>query len=231
MTENQIIILCFVVFWMLVSMLTYILLLRYTRKEYKKFYPHPIVNIVKEINSDTNFKFWEKLFLFTCLNIVYLPIICEWLIAWCLYKFWKFIYIDATEHWIEEEIKEKSPNSINEETTEQDKASLHAEQMEKDLENPEYISRDFLDEQPKQSQEFFDYLKVQNIQSESPEREDSNLSLDVSEQLDLENKNYKEKLPYSHPMVEIKQDKPKSKYSKKKKDYREDGVIDETKNN
>lgn len=144
MTENQIIILCFVGFWMLVSILAYVLLLRYTREEYKKFYPHPIVNIVKELNSDSRFKFWEKLFIFTCLNITYLPIICEWLIAWCLYKFWKFIYVDDTaEQKIEEEIKEQSINTIKEEEiVEQDKASLHAEQMEKDLENPEYISKD-----------------------------------------------------------------------------------------
>ena len=160
LTTDQIILLAFLGFWMLVSILAYVLLLRYTREEYKKFYPHPIVNIVKDINSGNRFKFWEKLLIFTCLNIVYLPIICEWLIAWCLYKFWKFIYVDDTaEQKIEEEIKNQSSDAIKEEEkVEQDKANLHADQMKKDLENPEYISKDEKSEDYFTSKEFLNYL-------------------------------------------------------------------------
>ena len=38
--------------------------------------------------------------------------------------------------------KAKTEGLTEEEKVEQDKANLHAEQMEKDLENPEYISKD-----------------------------------------------------------------------------------------
>lgn len=161
-TTEQILILCFIGFWMLASILTYVLLLKYTKKEYKKFYPHPIVNIVKDINSDTRFKFWEKLFIFTCLNIIYLPIICEWLIAWCLYRFWKLIYIDDTlEQKAEIEINQQS-NNINENA--KDKVTINAEQMERDLENPEYISKDEKLNDYFKSQEFLNYLQDKNDQ-------------------------------------------------------------------
>ena len=61
MTENQIIILCFMGFWIFAGILTYTLLLRYTREEYKRFYPHPIVNIVKEITGESEEKCYEKM--------------------------------------------------------------------------------------------------------------------------------------------------------------------------
>ena len=138
MTENQIIILCFIGFWMFVSILTYILLLRCTKKEYKKFYPHPIVNIVKDLNSDSRFKFWEKLFIFTFLNIVYLPIICEWFITWCLYKSWKFIYVDNTQ-------KQKSTKDITEmgrvDGDYEAKVEKYSREMEEALNNPEAMPK------------------------------------------------------------------------------------------
>lgn len=140
MTENQIIIICFVGFWMYLSLLAYTLLLKYTRKEYRKFYPHPIVNIVKELNSDSMFNFWEKLFIFTCLNIVYLPIICEWLIAWCLYKFWKFVYIDGTaEQKSIEDVTRIDPVDANKDY--EIKVEKHAREIEEALDNPEAMPR------------------------------------------------------------------------------------------
>ena len=149
MTENQILILGFVGFWIFASILTYILLLKYTRKEYKKFYPHPIVNIVKDLNSDNRFKFWEKLFIFTGLNIVYLPIICEWLIAWCLYKFWKFIYVvDTIEQKAEEEMKrvdEEYQEKVNEGIRTLDEA-INNPEANPDTDNyDENMSSDFLE--------------------------------------------------------------------------------------
>jgi hypothetical protein len=212
MTENQIIILCFVGFWMLVSMLTYILLLRYTRKEYKKFYPHPIVNIQKSINSDNRFKFWEKLFIFTCLNIIYLPIICEWLIAWCLYKFWKFIYVDDT---IEQKIEE-------------DMTNIHVEQIRKALENPEYISKDEELDDYFKSREFLNCLRNKNSGiiaygidlAQTPDTEINKVE-DVKNTSNMDNEN--------NPKVE-QEVKPKRKYNKKKKVENSDDN-NETKNN
>lgn len=157
MTENQIIILCFVGFWMLVSMLTYILLLRYIKKEYRKFYPHPIVNIVKDINSNNRFKFWEKLFIFTCLNIVYLPIICEWLIAWCLYKFWNYIYVDnAQEAPAVEEILQ--PQEENIKALNENKVSESLKDYDESINNPEYISKEEKEEQASMSSKYMDFL-------------------------------------------------------------------------
>ena len=233
MTENQIIILCFVGFWMLVSILSYIILLRYTRKEYKKFYPHPIVNIQKNINSDNRFKFWEKLFIFTCLNIVYLPIICEWLIAWCLYKFWKFIYVDDTiEQKIEEEIREQSINTVKEEENiEQDKASLHADQMEKDLENLEYINKEEKSDDYFRSQEFLNYLHDKNNQDSKVVAYDIDLAqISEAEINKIEAvKNISNVDNEDKPKVE-QEIKPKRKYNKKNKVENNDDN-NETKNN
>ena len=157
LTTDQIILLAFLGFWMLVSILTYILLLRCTKQEYKKFYPHPIVNIQKNINSDNRFKFWEKLFIFTCLNIVYLPIICEWLIAWCLYKFWKFIYVDDTQLSVEEEteIESKSIEVIKKECGD-DMLKDYVEAMN----NPEYISKEERELESQASNDFMESLKA-----------------------------------------------------------------------
>ena len=231
MTKNQIIILCFVGFWMLFGILTYILLLKATRKEYRKFYPHPIVNIVKDINSDNKFKFLEKLFIFTCLNIIYLPIICEWLVAWCLYKSWKCIYIDDTaEQKIEEETKEQSINDLKEENIEQDKVILHNEHMmEKDLGNPEYISIDEKSDDYFRSQEFLNYLNDNKNSgiiaygidlAQTPDTEINKVE-DVKNTFIIDNED--------KPKVE-QEVKPKRKYNKKKIVENSDDN-NETKNN
>ena len=169
MTENQILILGFIGFWMFASILTYVSLLRCTRKEYKKFYPHPIVNIVKDLNSDSRFKFWEKLFIFTGLNIVYLPIICEWLIAWCLYKFWKFIYVDDTvEQKSIEDVTEMDLINMSEDY--EIKVEKHSKEMEEALNNPEAMPR--LDSNDHlRSKEFLQYIK--NSQDENNTKEEN----------------------------------------------------------
>lgn len=190
LTTEQIILLAFIGLWMAVSIVTYVILFKYTKQEYRKFYPHPIVNIQKNINGDNRFKFWEKLFIFTCLNIVYLPIICEWLIAWCLYKFWKFIYVDDTQLSVEEEneIESMAIEIIKEECSD-DMLKDYVEAVN----NPEYISKEERESESQASNEFMESLKA--VQEEI--KVDANI--------------------VDKPVEQPPQQKPKRKYTPRKK--------------
>ena len=227
LTTDQIILLAFIGLWMVIGIVTYAILLKYTKQEYRKFYPHPIVSIVKDINSDTKFKFWEKLFIFTCLNIIYLPIICEWLIAWCLYKFWKFIYIDDTvEGQAEKEISEFK--EINEEHIENAKQIV-----EEGLNNPEYINKHERTNQSKESNEFFEYMRLQNAQSDLEAEVYKNVQTDLSKLNDVDHtKSAQEPLMHECPIIMSNEEKkPKRKHTKKTKSTIDDEVKDEAKNN
>lgn len=107
MTIDKIIILSFIASWMIIGFICFFAIKCYLRPEFKGFYMHPIVGALKDIYTDNAFTKIDRIFVTVGLSLIYLPITCEWFIAWCLYKFWKFIYIDdSMEQRAEEEIKE-----------------------------------------------------------------------------------------------------------------------------
>lgn len=107
MTIDKIIILSFIASWMIIGFICFFAIKFYLKPEFKGFYMHPIVGVLKDIYTDNAFTKIDRIFVAVGLSLIYLPITCEWFIAWCLYKFWKFIYIDDDYGKIaEEEAKE-----------------------------------------------------------------------------------------------------------------------------
>ena len=72
--------------WFVLGFVGFFLINRTLKKEYRKFYPHPLVGIVKDINRDVNFSKFERIFSYIALAIWFIPITAEWFIAWVLWK-------------------------------------------------------------------------------------------------------------------------------------------------
>ena len=55
--------------------------------KYRKFYPHPLVGMIKDFKEDPRFKLSEIIWSSIILGIFWLPITPIWFIFWLLYKF------------------------------------------------------------------------------------------------------------------------------------------------
>lgn len=98
--------------WFVLSFLTFFLINRTLKKEYRNFYPHPLVGIVKDISRDSNFSTSERIFSYITLFIWFIPITAEWFIAWVLWKLASFFVNMHVETF------GKNLNIINQEQTE-----------------------------------------------------------------------------------------------------------------
>ena len=72
--------------WFVLNFVAFFLINNTLKREYRKFYPHPLVGIVKDINRDINFSTSERIFSYIVLFIWFIPITAEWFIAWVLWK-------------------------------------------------------------------------------------------------------------------------------------------------
>ena len=90
MSENQITIIILSILsiiWISLSLLFFSLINKQLDAKYKKFYPHPLVGIIKDFKNDSNFKKHEIIYSSIFLGIFWLPITPIWFIFWLLYKF------------------------------------------------------------------------------------------------------------------------------------------------
>lgn len=165
---EKIVLICAAIFWQIFSIITFIVVNKNTAKQYRKFYPHPIVGLAKDIQHDGRFNGFEILFIRTVLTIAYLPITVEWFVGWCLYKFWKSIYVDDTQLSVEEETEIESM------TIEVIKKECNDDMLKDYLEamnNPEYISKEEKEEQALMSGEYMDFLYRQKNESMSSDND------------------------------------------------------------
>lgn len=98
--------------WFVLSFVTFFLINRTLKREYRNFYPHPLVGIVKDVNRDSTFSTFERIFSYSTLFIWFIPITAEWFIAWV---FWKLAAFFVNMHV---ETFGKNLNTSNQEQTE-----------------------------------------------------------------------------------------------------------------
>lgn len=98
--------------WFVLSFVAFFLINKTLKREYRKFYPHPLVGIVKDINRDSSFSKTERIFSYIVLGLWFVPITAEWFIAWVLWQLVKLFIkpnnkksLEEKANYIEPEIK------------------------------------------------------------------------------------------------------------------------------
>ena len=98
--------------WFVLSFVAFFLINKTLKREHRKFYPHPLVGIVKDINRDSSFSKTERIFSYIVLGLWFVPITAEWFIAWVLWKLVKLFIklnnkksLEEKANYIEPEIK------------------------------------------------------------------------------------------------------------------------------
>lgn len=89
MSEQQISILSLSILftvWFILDIVFFQLLNKQIKEEYRKFYPHPLVGIIKDLRRDPKFKLGEIIWSSIILGIFWLPITPIWIIFWLSYK-------------------------------------------------------------------------------------------------------------------------------------------------
>lgn len=76
--------------WLVLSFVGFFSINNTLKIEYRKFYPHPLVGIVKDTNRDADFSNSERIFSYITLFILFIPITAEWFIVWVLWKLASF---------------------------------------------------------------------------------------------------------------------------------------------
>ena len=87
--------------WFILSFVAFFLINNTLKREYRKFYPHPLVGIVKDINRDPDFSNAERIFSYIALFLGFIPITAEWFIAWVLWKLASFFINMHVEAFVE----------------------------------------------------------------------------------------------------------------------------------
>ena len=89
MSEQQISILSLSILftvWFILDIVFFYLINKQIKEEYKKFYPHPLVGIIKDLRRDPRFKLREIICSSIILSIFWLPITPVWIIFWLFYQ-------------------------------------------------------------------------------------------------------------------------------------------------
>ena len=90
--------------WFVLSFVAFFLINNTLKREYRKFYPHPLVGIVKDISRDADFSNAERIFSYITLFIWFIPITAEWFIAWVSWKLASFFVNLHVETFVENAI-------------------------------------------------------------------------------------------------------------------------------
>jgi hypothetical protein len=77
--------------------------------EYRKFYVHPVMQVFNSMKNDPNFGPCSTIVLTIFYTIIYLPITCEWFIAWCI---WKVIKLIRAEREVATAMEEQPTTSV-----------------------------------------------------------------------------------------------------------------------
>jgi hypothetical protein len=161
MAPELIILIVFASFWIIMSLVTYHAINKIISPKNRKFYPHPLVGLVKH-TRDEKFSFRAAFFVNLVMFVVYLPITAEWFTCWCLYKFWKFMMMDDCDESAADDKKSEVVETVdeNKEIAEKeeniDKAIV---EIDAAIENPEHIPNEEMEKQAKESEEFIENLK------------------------------------------------------------------------
>lgn len=91
--------------WSILSFITFFLTKNTLKREYQKFYPHPLVGIVKDTNRDVRFTRKERIICYIGLSIWFLPITLDWLLAWILWKLATFLVNSYTTTFTQTNVK------------------------------------------------------------------------------------------------------------------------------
>lgn len=164
LTTEQIILLAFLSLWIFTGILLYIFVNKYLDEEFKHFYPHPIINIIKDIKANNHiYSKFENIFICCASFIVYIPLTCEWFIIWCIYKLLKFLCAEDVQ---EQEITEMAKiNNITDKEYEL-KIEKHSREMEEALNNPEAIPKN-VTEDICNSRIFLEYIRSNKHEEEN----------------------------------------------------------------
>ena len=109
MTEQQISILSLSILltaWFILDILFFHLLNKQIKEEYRKFYPHPLVGIIKDLCRDPRFKLSQIIWSSIILGIFWLPITPIWIIFWLFYQLCE-IYMSSYSDTLSTQIKSK----------------------------------------------------------------------------------------------------------------------------
>ena len=81
--------------WCAVAMIVALVVYRIVDKKYRKFYIHPLVGLIKDVENDTvnHYGHLTKIILYILYGALWLPITLEWALAWLLYR-WSKLLID-----------------------------------------------------------------------------------------------------------------------------------------
>lgn len=87
--------------------------------EYREFYIHPVMQVFNSMKNDPNFGPCSTVVLTILYTIIYLPITCEWFIAWCIWKVIKLIMAEREVVTVMEqstiaEVKENEISAVDE---------------------------------------------------------------------------------------------------------------------
>ena len=141
LTTYQNIILSIVTIWTLLGAITYCMTnMMLKDKKYNKFYAHPSIKLNKIMKYDKNVTLKDKIFINIALTFLYFTFAFGWFACWCLYKFWKFIYVDDTvELRVEEQIT--GIDLVDAHRGYDARVEEHSREMEEALNNPEAMPK------------------------------------------------------------------------------------------
>lgn len=117
MNNWQIALLTGVAVLFIASIAVYIFLNIYVvEKQYRKFYPAPVMPLFLSMKNNERFKKVELILITILYSIIYIPLTVVWVLVWCVYKFVKWSvkgYIEITDQ-TQPEISEKKEYTIPE---------------------------------------------------------------------------------------------------------------------
>ena len=88
MTDIELAIVIISSVWMFVSVACAVFIYMIIDKKYRRFYPHPLVALVKDIQNDTenHYPTWFRIMLYTLYTLLWIPITTEWVLGWAVYN-------------------------------------------------------------------------------------------------------------------------------------------------
>ena len=101
MSENQIIIVILSILsiiWISLSLLFFSLINKQLDAKYKKFYPHPLVGMIKDFKEDPRFKLSEIIWSSIILGIFWLPMTPIWFVFWLFYQLYDICIQSHLDH-------------------------------------------------------------------------------------------------------------------------------------
>lgn len=116
MSEQQISILSLSILftvWFVLDIVFFCLLNKELKEEYRKFYPHPLVGMIKDFKEDPKFRKHEVIFSSIILAVFWLPMTPVWFVFWLLCQLCNNcmeIYCDTQDTTVKSDTEESTKN-------------------------------------------------------------------------------------------------------------------------